>query len=691
MTTDKITPAHLSRAAYVYIRQSTQFQVHNNLESQRLQYALADRAKELGFSHVEIIDEDMGCSGSGNVARKGFERLVADVCLGKVGAVLSLEASRLARNNRDWHQLVDLCALTQSLIIDQDGIYDPAQLNDRLLLGLKGTMSEFELNLFRQRSWQARKQKAQRGELYSTVPAGFVRTGDDRCEQDPDLRVQQAIQTIFAKFDEQRSVRQVLLWCRAEHFLLPVATHGPQGRQVEWRLPVYRTIHGFLANPIYAGAYVFGRHSTKTEVVDGRARKRHGVMQGRENWMILIRDHHKGYISWDRYERNQTRIRENANRYGMMEVKGAARDGNNLLAGLLRCGRCGKKMQVRYTGPRNTVGYECKGESVDGGPRCASLSALRIDAAIEEKILTVVEPAAVEAAMASVEQNNAQGDERRKAKALALEQARYEAQRAARQYHAVDPENRLVASELENRWNMSLKQVSALENELSEVPSNEEVGVIERKRLMALSQDLPRVWCDERSDMSLKKRIVRTLIEEIVIDTHKNQEHIEATIRWVGGQHGMVQVRKNRLGEHRYTTDKDTVGLARELAEVMPDHAIARELNRLARKTGQGNGWNQSRVCSLRHAHGIAAYDPEKQKGLIHMQEAARRLGICAMSVRRLIERGILPGRQVIAYAPWMIAEEQLNSPTIQAAVARIKSGQGIPLPENPNQKMLIF
>ena len=250
---EKISDGHLSRPAYVYVRQSTVFQVEHNLESQRRQYGLVERAKDLGWQQVEVIDEDMGCSGSGSVKRKGFERLVAAVCLGEVGAVLSLEASRLARNNRDWHQLVDLCSLTSTLIIDQDGIYDPRQLNDRLLLGLKGTMSEFELGLFRQRSLEARKQKARRGELYSTLPVGYVRTADDRCEKDTDLRIRQAIQTIFEKFEEMSSVRQVLLWSRQEEFLLPCVEYGPGGRRIEWRLPVYNTVHKQLVNPVYAG------------------------------------------------------------------------------------------------------------------------------------------------------------------------------------------------------------------------------------------------------------------------------------------------------------------------------------------------------------------------------------------------------------------------------------------------------
>lgn len=688
---DKITEDHLRRPAYVYVRQSTMFQVQHNLESQRRQYALMERAKQLGWIQVEVIDEDLGCSGSGSVVRKGFERLVASVCLGEVGAVLSLEASRLARNNRDWHQLVDLCSLTATLLIDHDGIYDPRHLNDRLLLGLKGTMSEFELGLFRQRSVEALKAKARRGELYYTVPIGYLRVGDDRCEKDPDRRIQHALRTVFEKFGEMGSARQVLLWCRQENFLLPCVKYGPQGRHVEWRLPVYNTVHNLLSNPIYAGAYAFGRRTTKTEVVDGRARKRDGVPLAQEQWMVLLREHHEGYIPWDQHQRNVARMHDNANMKGLMRAKGAARSGRSLLAGLLRCARCGRKLHVTYGGRERSPRYDCRGAAINHGVAtdCMSFAGRKIDEAVERKVLEVVEPAAIDAAILAAKESAAEQEQRRKAKELAIEQARFEADRAWRQFNAVDPENRIVAAELERRWNEALGRVEVAERHLATTVASGQAVPVDRDRLMELAKNLPGVWFDERTDMALKKRIVRVLIEEVVVDD-KTPGQIDAVIHWKGGQHGAIRVRRNRTGVHCFTTDTDTVELVKSLAEVMSDRDIARQLNRLGRKTGHGNSWNQSRVSSLRNSHEIPVYDPrtKREKGLVNMQEAARHLGVSAMSVVRLIRRGILSARQVMPYAPRLILIDDLGKPAVRTAVDDLQRRVKRPLPEDERQKV---
>lgn len=692
---EKITPVHLSRPAYVYVRQSTLFQVQHRLESQRLQYGLVERARELGWEQVEVIDEDLGSSGSGSVVRQGFERLVAAVCLGDVGAVLSLEASRLARNNQDWQQLVDLCALTNTLIVDQEGIYDSRLLHDRLLLGLKGTMSEFELGLFRQRSLEAIRAKARRGEFYSMVPVGYIRTRDGRCEMDADRRIQQAIRTIFEKFEEMGSVRQVLLWYRQEGFTLPCVRYGPEGRKVEWALPVYQTLHKFLTNPTYAGAYVFGRTVTRTEVVEGRARKRKGMPLGQKEWMVLLPGRHSGYIGWEQYERNRARIRENANMKGLMKARGAARSGRSLVAGLLRCGRCGRKLHVHYGSNGGKVPrYGCRGAQVNhGGAPCLALGGLKIDEAIERQVLAVVEPAAVEAAIRAFEESAAEQNQKQKAKELALEQARYEADRAWRQFNGVEPENRLVAAELERRWNEALGSARALEGELTPSASSGDETPIDRERLLRLGENLPKVWTDERADMSLKKRIVRTLIEEIIVDVDKVPGQVEMIIHWKGGQHEMVQIPRNRPGHHRHSTDQETVDLVRGLAEAAEDKDIARHLNRLGRKTGPGNSWTQSRVASLRYANDIPSYDSgrRKKQGLVNMQEAAQRLGVSPMSVMRLIRERILPARQVIPYAPRLIEEGQLQQAAVQRAVEAIKARGKRPLPENENQKVFDF
>src|SRR5579863_4348506 len=396
----KISADHLKRRAIVYIRQSSPGQVIHNLESQRRQYSLADNARQLGFQQVEIIDEDLGRSGSGQVDRPGFARLVAEVCTGSAGAVFCIEASRLARNGRDWHHLIELCGLVRALVVDPDGIYDPGLLNDRLLLGLKGTMSEFELNLLRQRCQEAIRQKAQRGELKFALPIGFQWTSNGKVEKDPDRRIQQAIEMVFAKMTDFGSARQVLLWFRGEKVSLPAWMWSENGRELIWKVPVYNTIWHMLRNPMYAGGYAFGKTEARTRVVGGRARKTIGHFKPVENWTVLIRDHHTPYIDWEQYERNQALLADNAHMKSRMEPK-AGRGGRSLLAGLLRRRRCGRMLHVAYSGTRSEVPrYHCRGAHINHGAAwCISFGGLRPDQAIAAEILKAVEGNAIEAAL----------------------------------------------------------------------------------------------------------------------------------------------------------------------------------------------------------------------------------------------------------------------------------------------------
>ena len=377
----KITADHLGRGAFVYIRQSTADQLLHNPESRRRQYGLADRARQLGWTTVEVIDDDLGRSGGG-INRPGFERLLAAICEGRVGAVFAIEASRLARNGRDWHTLIEFCGLVGTVIVDEDGIYDPRHPNDRLLLGMKGTMSELELSLFRQRSQEALKQKARRGALFLGVAAGYVRAGRDRIEKDPDQRVQDALSLVFAKFAELQSVRQVHVWLRDEGIALPVACHrAAEGRSIVWRLPLYNTVHNILTNPVYAGAYAFGRTMSKVSVEDGRKRVKRGLRRPLAEWDVLLKDQHEGYISWSEFERNQRVIADNATGKGSAAVRGAVRRGELLLAGLLRCGHCGRKLYVGYGGKAGR--YYCQGALVNHGTeRCISFGGLRADHAV---------------------------------------------------------------------------------------------------------------------------------------------------------------------------------------------------------------------------------------------------------------------------------------------------------------------
>ena len=681
----KITADHLSRDAFVYIRQSTADQLVHNQESRRRQYGLAGRAKQLGWVTVEIVDDDLGRSGGG-VTRPGFERLLAAICQGRVGAVFAIEASRLARNGRDWHTLIEFCGLVGTVIVDEDGIYDPRHSNDRLLLGMKGTMSEFELSLFRQRSQEALRQKARRGALFLGVAAGYVKTGRDRIEKDPDQRVQDALRIVFAKFAELQSVRQVHVWLREEGIALPTACHSAaEGRSVVWRAPLYNTVHNILTNPIYAGAYAFGRTTSKVSVEEGRKRVRRGVRRPPAEWDVLLRDQHEGYISWTEFERNQRVIADNATGKGNAVARGAARHGESLLAGLLRCGHCGRKMYVAYGGKAGR--YHCEGALVNhGAERCISFGGLRADHAVGAEVLRVLKPLGVDAAVRALEAQAGEMSAAKRQLELALQRARFEAAHARRQYDAVDPTNRLVAGELERRWNEALQVVRGIESEIAAIEARKPtpLGEREREQLMRLGADLELAWSHPAATSATRKRIMRAALSEIVVRVEA--EHIEMVLHWQGGDHTALKLKKNGVGKHRWTIPEDTLSLVRELARFMPDRQIARLLNRAGKPTGRGNGWTQGRVCSFRSHYGIAVHRPSEwaERGEITLEAAAQIMDVSVMTALRMVRRGIVKGRQVCQGAPWAIEAEDV-------AAYRARNEPRRPLPADSAQGCLNF
>jgi DNA invertase Pin-like site-specific DNA recombinase len=688
---ERIGPQHLARPAVVYVRQSTVSQVRHHCESWRQRYDLAARAKQLGWREVSVIDEDLGRSGASSAGRTGFKHLVAEVGLGRIGGIFAIEVSRLARNNRDWYQLLDLCGLMDTLIIDDEGVYNTRQPNDRLLLGLKGTMSEAELGWIRQRAQQGLLSKAQRGELILALPIGYMMAADGRIEKHPDARIREALEMVFRKFGELGSARQVLLWFRQEALALP-SLEQERGGPVNWRLPVYSTIHKILCNPIYAGAYAFGRTETRTRVVDGRAHRTRGHLRQREEWIVLLREHHEGYIDWDTYERNRRQIADNAQMKGAM-VRGAAREGRSLLAGLLRCGRCGRKLHVAYSGNDGKVPrYSCRGAAINhGADRCISFGGLRVDGAVESEVLRVLAPGAIEAALDTAQRGGEQTDQVVRALTLELEEARYQAARAERQYDAVEPENRLVAETLERRWNQALARVGELDHRLEQLKSERSrEPKPDRERLLALAQRFPETWSNPATDYRLKKRMVRLLIEEIIASIVTDQ-NIQLIIHWKGGKHSVLYVRKSRTGEHRYATDREIVEVVRELARTLPDAQIARVLNRLGYRTGAGNTWIQSRVDSLRNNHGIAAFNPERDgDGVVTIGQASQILDVSTEAVRKLIKCGVLSARQPVPYAPWAISREQLADEPVRAAVEAVKLRRKLPQSVPAHQLNLI-
>jgi excisionase family DNA binding protein len=667
---NNITADHLSRAAYVYVRQSTPGQLINNPESRRRQYGLVDRAKALGWEHVVVVDEDLGHSGSGTI-RSGFDCLLAAVCTGTAGAVFAIECSRFARNGREWHTLLEFCAFVNCLIVDEDGVYDPKLTNDRLVLGLKGTFSEFELSILRQRSLEALRLKAARGDLHRTVAVGYVRSKDNRIELEPDKRVRDAIGLAFRKFQEFGSIRQVSLWLIDEGIKMPIVVYGPQGRIVEWQLPRYNTIYRILTNPIYAGVYAYGRTGSKVRLEGGHKVITRDMRRPQADWNVLIRDHHEAYVSWEEYERNQKIISGNATRKGEI-VPGSVRNGGGLLVGLLRCGHCGRKLRV-HGGAKGAVRYECNDARINHGARtsCIAFSNLRIDSAVSDEVLRVIAPLGLDAALQTITDRKHAGTEQLRQRELALEQARYEAARAHRQYNAVEPENRLIVADLERRWNERLEEVVRLEEELRIAREQQPAAIteIQRSEIFELAAELPRLWNHPSASAATRKRILRAVLEEIIVTVAADRLLLK--LHWKGGDHTELRVAKNRVGQTRWTISAETEQLIRDLARLGPDKSITAILNRLGLRTGKGLTWTQERVKGFRKDHQIAVYrDGERAaRGEVVLHEAATRLSVSKMTVVRLIRDGVLPAKQVCIGAPYVIRELDLDLPEVKRAI----------------------
>lgn len=661
----------LERRALVYVRQSTLVQVEDNLESQRRQYELAERAREIGFCDVVVIDDDLGISASGTSRRPGFESLVAQICAGGVGGVFCLEASRLARNGRDWHHLLDLCGLAGARVFDVDGVYDPSHPNDRLLLGLKGTMSEFELTIMRRRMIDAARAKARRGELRFAMPVGLVWEPGGAIEIAPDRRVQDAIRTVFGLFDRLGSARQVLLRMREDGLLfprLPAGTRVAQGT-VEWRSPAYRNVISVLQNPLYAGAYAYGRSEARTTIVDGRPVKKQGHRRSRDQWAVLLREHHEGYISWAQYEHNQDRIEKNAHRKPAGSAK-SGRGGRALMSALLRCRRCGRMLRVGYSGHHQLVRYTCTGgNSTYGLPACINFGATRPDLVVARALFDVVQPMAIEAAILAEQQASHRVDERKRALDLERQQLEYEVQLARRRYEAVDPANRLVAAELEARWNAALARLRDCEARLDAARSAPP-STPDRATLFALASDLQSAWTAATTAMSAKQRLVRALIREIVVDVDDATREVILLIHWHGGQHSELRVKKPGLGEHTKSASAEADAIIRDMATRWSDEHIAAMLNRMALTTGQGLTWTAKRVSSHRSNHDIAGYESKHKDGrCLTMSEAAAQLDVSHYAIRCLIKSGVLPARQVVEDAPWQILADDLQRPEVQEAL----------------------
>jgi DNA invertase Pin-like site-specific DNA recombinase len=682
---EKIRPQHLARKAILYVRQSSPYQVIHNLESQKLQYAMETRLHQLGWREIEVVDDDLGRSAAGLVTRAGFERMVAEVCLGKVGAVAAREVSRFARNSREWQQLVEVCRVVDTVLIDQEMVYAPRLSNDRLLLGLKGSLNEYELDLLRQRSVEARREKARRGELIQAAPVGYIKTEDQRLEKDPDLRVQQAILLVFRKFMELGTVRQTLMWF-LEHGL-QVPARNARG-ETFWKRPVYRSMHRMLTSPIYGGAYTYG----KTEhliLYDGGKPRHLCRRKPREQWLALLPGAHEGYVSWEEFERIAGTIRENT------LGAGAVKNGPALLTGLLRCSRCGRKLTVRYTGSGHDVlRYSCfRGWLDNGEPRCIAFGGISVDEAISREVLRVVQPAAIEASVLASQELDRQQDDIVDALERDLEAARYAAERAQRQYDASDPENRLVTAELERRWNLALQHVREIELRIEQqgAPAGASPAA-SVEDLAQLSQQLETIWTDPATNVRLKKRIVRMLIEEVLVDVDSSASELVLTLHWKGGAHTELRLPRRRRGQCSTQTSRELIEAVGVLARICSDDLIAGILNRNGHLTGRGNRWTRERVTALRSHHRIPCYLRGAQpQPWMNLTDAAALLDVSPRTLRLAIDRGDIPADHPLADGPWVISRDVLEGESAQALKRRVSQGTSRPAVPDFKQEESLF
>lgn len=686
MNGDALPPAVLQRKAVVYVRQSTQAQVEHNTESRRRQYELVEVARRRGFRTVEVIDDDLGRSASGMVARPGFEKLVAALCAGEIGAVLCFDASRLARNGRDWHHLLELCGLVEARVIDLDGVYDPCRPNDRLLLGMKGSISEFELGVIRARMVDAARAKARRGELRISVPIGYVWHRDMGLGLDPDIRLQKVIRLVFERFRQLGSARQAHLSLTAEGVFFPRPSDGKRLTSFDWRQIRYRNVIGLLKNPFYAGAYVYGKSEKRVELVDGRARKSYGHGKPAEAWDVLIHDHHEGYIDWTEYERNQTLLAANA--YGRVGGSKSSRGGRALLAGMLTCGRCGRGLAVAYAGtPPGRPTYRCDRPNLMLGlPRCLGFGGSRVDAAIASEILRVVEPMAIEAALEAERMHREGEAERRRVAELDLQQAEYDASLAERRYAACDPENRLIAAQLEKHWEAALRRVEACRSRLVAVDTPD--PAMPMPDFAGLAADLAAAWSAPGVTTRSRQHLIRTLVSDIIADVDDATREVILTIHWRGGQHSQLRVRKPRTGEHGCQTPEQALAVMERMATRFSDADIAATLNRMGVRTGQEKTWTAHRVASIRRVRGIHAFRSAEKDGVwLTMREAAAKLEVTSHVVRRMIQDGILPAEQVVTGAPWQIRASDLESEHILEVLRR----KGRPCHGGDQKQMQMF
>jgi DNA invertase Pin-like site-specific DNA recombinase len=629
--------------------------------------------RALGWMQVEIIDSDLGFSaGMAAARREGFERVLSSVALGEVGIVGSRDVSRLSRTDKDWCRLLEVCQIFGTLIADEQQVYDLNYLDDQLVLGIKGTLSVVELKVIRQRMLAGQESKARRGELFKRLPVGYAVDALGKIALHPDRRVCEAIQLVFVKFRERWSVRQTFQWFRDHDVELPA--NPIQGTRLVWKIPSQSLVRDILCNPFYAGAYVWGRRPVTTLLVEGRLEKRQSAMRRAEECRVFIRDHHVGYIDWATYEENQRMIRRNSVNWQGDESMAAIRAGQGLLVGLLRCGHCGRKLHVRYWGGRGTnARYLCKGDYDDGGQYCIGFGGSSVDRRVGEEVLKVISPLGAEASLRALEELSAGDAAQRAALSNKLAQLEYEAKKAFEQYDAVDARNRLVASELERRWNEKLGEIEGVKQRLSSLDSKRySVSPEEETRIRSMGNNFAEAWQRDHCTPALKKMIFRTAIEEIIVWADAERKVLELVIHWKGGAHTKLVMERPRSATGT-TTPMEALEIIRRMAVRHGDDQIASVLNRLGYSTGKGKRWNQTRVHTARRNHSIdgqkrALPDPDR----VSLNDAARICGVSHRTIERLVESGLLMREQATPRAPWQIRRADLDAEPVRSIVKRL-------------------
>lgn len=676
VTSNRIQPRHLERRAVVYVRQSSRKQVQRNLESQRLQYSLSERARAFGWRDVEVIDCDLGSSAAiGAAQREGFERLIASVAVGEVGIVLSREVSRLSRRDKDWCQLLEVCQVFGTLIGDAEQIYDLSLLDDQLVLGIKGTMSVVELKLLQMRMNAGMEAKARRGELKRLLPPGYVYDAVDKVVLDPDRRIREAMSLLFARFRKFWSIRQTFLWFQTEGIELPVNKRRGAAMKVVWQLPTYQFIKSVLQNPFYAGVYFWGRRPTQMAFEDGRLRKRCLSNRDPDQCKVFLPEHHPGYIDWATFEENQRMIRANSLKCESDASVSAVRAGQGVLVGVLRCGHCGRKMHVHYWGKSGTAArYLCKGDYDAGGSYCVAFGGGMVDRRFSRELLNVLSPMGLRGALAALDRMGATDKGRAQALQRQVEQLDYEAARAFEQYNEADPRNRLVAAELESRWNAKLEELEKLRESVKQLEEQTPALSEEQKaEVLALGEGLAHVWDSAHCPAETRKKIVRTVIEEVIVTLNAENDELRFIIHWKGGTHTELRMPKPKSGVGRKTSTED-MEVIRRMAVRYGDDEIARVLNKLGRRTATGKRWNEQRVAAARQRNGIAGQkrtiaDPE----ILTQGQAVKYCGVSNQTIRKLVGAGIVKMEQSVPWAPWEIKRSDLDSCEVRAILDRLR------------------